>query len=81
MDGAGLFPEQRVCVRILGAVARNQRSMVEELRPRDAWQASRPPRIGRNVKPEVLLCHCFLDGGAYEGTSTIVVQAEEPSDV
>ena len=29
------------------------------------WRAYRPPSIGPNLKPEILLCHCLLDGGAY----------------
>ena len=38
--------------------------------PRTHWQVSHPPRIGLDLKPEVLLSKWLLDGGAYD-TSTV----------
>ena len=31
-------------------------------RPMSCWRSYCPPTIGLNLKPEILLCHCLLDG-------------------
>ncbi len=36
------------------------------------WQAYRLPAIEPNLKPEILLCHCLLDGGAYAGGKFLI---------
>ena len=48
-----------------GRSPQNGCSSITKSGPMSRWRAYRPPAIGPNVKPEILLCHCLLDRGAY----------------
>ncbi len=44
-----------------------------EERPHDALAGGRLLRIGANLRPEILFCHCLLDGGAYKVPCSVQV--------
>ena len=48
-----------------GRSPQNGCSSITKRGPMGRWRAYHPPVIGLNLKPEILLCHCLLDGGAY----------------